>query len=283
MKTFIGKTAVVTGGGSGIGRALVERLAAEQMKVAVLDVRPEAAETTAEAMRASGLDATAFVVDVTDRAGLTATARAVEARYGGVDLLCNNAGVTTFSAFQALKDGDWDWEFAVNLRGAIDVVRAFLPAMLQRPGERHIVTTASIAGLVAGFTPDIVPYTVAKFGVVGFSEVLRQELAGSGIGVSVLCPGGVRTNIMLSGARRPEALGGAAPVDQERHRRVQESGLDPGVVADMVLAAIQREQFYIFTSAATRQLVEQRFAAISSGFDALDQYLASGRVVGDPG
>ena len=275
MKTFSGKTAAVTGGASGIGRALADRLAAEGMRVAVLDIQRQAAEATAEAIRSAGGEAAAVPVDVTDRASIAAAVQAVEARYGGVDLLCNNAGVTTFGDFKTLKDGDWDWELAVNLRGAIDVVRGFLPGMLAGAGERHIVTTASIAGLVAGFTPGIAPYSVAKFGIVGFCEALRQELAGSGVGVSVLCPAGVRTNIMMSGAQRPAALGGAAPVDEARHRRSHEVGLDPAVVAEMVLTGVRDEQFYIFTSAPNRALVEQRFRTIEAGFDALDAFLAA--------
>jgi NAD(P)-dependent dehydrogenase (short-subunit alcohol dehydrogenase family) len=275
MHTLAGKTAVVTGGGSGIGRALAQRLVTEGMKVAILDVQAAAASLVAEELRAAGRDATAFQVDVTDRKGLARVVAAVEERYGGVDLLCNNAGVTTFGKLLSLQDGDWDWELAVNLRGAIDVVRAFLPGMMGREGERHIVTTASIAGLVAGFTSDIVPYSIAKAGAIALSEALRLELADSGIGVSVLCPAGVRTNIILSGERRPAEMGGATPIDSSRHQRTQDTGLDPTIVADMVIQAVRANRFYIFTSARSREPVEQRIASLHEGFEALDLYLAA--------
>jgi NAD(P)-dependent dehydrogenase (short-subunit alcohol dehydrogenase family) len=186
--SFSGKHVLVTGGGSGIGRATCLELAMRGSRIAVVDVDPLAAEATASAVRANGGDAQAYVVDVSCQRDVDALARDA----GPVDVLVNNAGVAVVAPFAETALTDWEWALGVNLWGPLRVTRAFLPQMVAR-GSGHVVVVASLAGLVGA--PGMVAYSTSKFAVVGFAESLRHELAGAGVGLTVVCPGYVRTNL----------------------------------------------------------------------------------------
>jgi NAD(P)-dependent dehydrogenase (short-subunit alcohol dehydrogenase family) len=175
-------------------------------------------------------------------------ARAYE-RFGSVELLCNNAGVAGGGAVAELDRRDWEWVLGVNLWGVIHGVTSFLPRMLGSGTPAHVVNTASMAGFFA--PPGMAPYAVSKFGVVALSESMRAELAGSPVGVSVLCPGWVSTRIHESDRNRPDALRVERPEPDDSLRdgirEVIEGGLDPAAVADLVFAAVAADRFWIFT------------------------------------
>src|SRR5262245_16435684 len=168
MRELTGKVAVVTGGGSGIGAALVRAFAREGMDVVVADVDFAAAEKVASEARSVGRRALAQRTDVTDRAAVEALAERTFAELGGCHVLCANAGVLVMGAFETRSAADWEWVLGVNLRGVLHCAQAFVPRMLAQPGEKHIVNTGSIAGLTSA--PGLAVYGTSKFAVVGFSE-----------------------------------------------------------------------------------------------------------------
>ncbi len=253
MQQFEGRVAVVTGGASGIGRALATRFAGEGMRVVLADVERDALEATAAELRDGGAEVLAVETDVSSAESVEALAdRAYEA-FGAVHVVCNNAGVggANVAAYRATL-ADWEWTLGVNLWGVIHGVRAFLPRMLEGGEEGHVVNTASIAGLtpLAGNAP----YGVSKAGVVALSEALYLELErrGAPVRASVLCPGIVNTNILDSGRNRPEALRNPEPPRpdpaQERLRdEFARSAIEPGEVAAKVIEAIRDQRFWILT------------------------------------
>ncbi len=267
MKELTGKVAVVTGGGSGIGRAMALAFAAEGMHVALADVELGPAEGVANEVRALGTKAIAANVDVTDAAAMHAFADRVYGELGSCDLLCNNAGVVAFRPVQQMKDSDWDWVIGVDLLGVINGCKAFLGRMAKAGNGGHVVNTSSIAGMIAGATPGIASYTTAKFGVVGLSEGMANDLKPVNIGVSVLCPGGVRTQIAAAGRNRPEAFGGPEPPLVAMVAGMQQSGMSAEDVAALVVRAVKEDQLHIMTHPETRKDVADRFERILTAYD----------------
>jgi NAD(P)-dependent dehydrogenase (short-subunit alcohol dehydrogenase family) len=270
-----GRIAVVTGGGSGIGRGLSLGLAAEGMTVAVADVQAANAEAVAAEVESAGGRAFAVAVDVTSAESLAAAAKEVVARAGGVHLLCANAGVLArIGPLDAHTLGDWEYTLSVNVLGVVRTVDAFLPALRESAPDAHIVTTASLGGLVTEVRAPIGAYTASKYACVGYSEMLRAELAGQGIGVSVLCPGVVASNLMATSAgNRPDAFG-----EQAAPRLTPEGGGKDAVrladfampaeaVGPIVVRAIRANRFHVLTHPQTRRLVEARFRALLEDFD----------------
>jgi len=261
-----GKVAVVTGGASGIGRAMAVRFVAEGMHVIIADVEQAPLEATAAEIGAIGV-----LTDVTDAESVAALADVTIERFGAVHVLCNNAGVGGGGRIKDLTLKDWKWVIDVNLWGVVHGLHSFLPHLLANDDGGHIVNTASVAGLVAG--PGIGPYNAAKYGVVAISETLRAELAAddSPVGVSVLCPGYVATNIFTSQRNRPAALRNetsktsARTANREIAATALAQGLDPAVVAGMVLDAIRAEQFWVITHPEYLAAVEERTAEIVAG------------------
>ena len=269
MEEFRGRTAVITGGGGGIGRALAVAFAREGMNVVIGEVDMDAAAGTVAAVEEHGVRAIAVQNDVSDRASMQALADATNDAFGGCHILCNNAGVVTFKLAQDMTEDDWDWVLGVDLYGVIYGIQAFLPGMVAAGEGGHIVNTASIAGLVAPATPGISSYSAAKYGVVGISEALALDLEPHNIGVSVLCPGGVRSRIVEAGRNRPEEYGG--PEDPIREmlpgESVPQEMLEPEDLAQKVLNAIRGNHLYVVSHPETQSAVEARFQRILDAYD----------------
>lgn len=206
MEQLEGRVAVITGGASGIGLGIARAFAGAGARLALFDVEERAlAEAEAELSK-RGAEVIAVRADVSDAASLDAAARQVEDRFGRVHVLCNNAGVLVQGPLAESSAADWRWLVGVNLFGVANGLARFLPGMRAHGEGGHVVNTSSVAGLLA--LPGLGIYSATKFAVLALSETLRAELAPDGIGVSVLCPGGVRTRIHEAGRNRPDALGG---------------------------------------------------------------------------
>lgn len=269
MEELRGRTAVVTGGGGGIGKALAAAFATEGMNVVIGEIEMDMAAEAVAAVEAAGMRAIAVENDVTERASLEALAEAAWAEFGGAHVLCNNAGVVTFRLAQDMTEADWDWVLGVDLYGVIHGVQAFLPRMVAQGEGGHIVNTASIAGLVPAATPGIVSYTTAKYGVVGLSEALALDLAEHGIGVSVVCPGGVRSRIVEAGRNRPGEYGGPEPPNRVEGEGVPQEIIEPEDLAARVVRAVRGNELYVLSHPETQPAVEARFAAILAAHDAI--------------
>jgi NAD(P)-dependent dehydrogenase (short-subunit alcohol dehydrogenase family) len=266
MKDFAGRTAFVTGGANGVGIGLVRALLAQGCNVAIADIRPAHIEAALKALdnpRAMGVQ-----VDVSSRADLARAADSVEARFGVVSLLFNNAGVNLFQSVEESSYDDWDWIMGVNLHGPINGVMTFVPRMIRAKQGGYIVNTASMAGFLAAGVCGI--YNTTKFAVRGLSESLRASLAAHGIGVSVLCPGLVKSYIYASDEIRPEALkGGAKPVNAQNVKRlaeVHQFGMEPDVIAARVLEAMREDRFHVFSHPEFKDELSEVFGEILQDF-----------------
>ncbi len=255
MKNFKGKTAVVTGAASGIGRAVSLAFADRGAKLVMADVVAEPLEAARQEAEARGAEAIGVQTDVTQVASVEALADAAWDRFGAVHIVHNNAGVLIRGNMLEAEIKDWEWILAVNLWGVIHGVRAFVPRMLDAGGEGHIVNTASEAGHFAGDLYGV--YNTSKFAVVGLTESLARELRNTSIGVSMLCPGQVETGIFTN-TNRPSAFrrsGDDVPVD----RRNVDNAMAPADVAAKVLAAVETGELYIFSHEdEARMLLEKR-------------------------
>jgi NAD(P)-dependent dehydrogenase (short-subunit alcohol dehydrogenase family) len=272
MRDLQGKTAVVTGGASGIGLALGRAFAREGMKVMLADVEAGALERAVAELKAAGAEVRGVLCDVADRGAVERAAAETIAAFGKVHVLCNNAGIGVGGRpVDQVPPADWEWVIGVNLMGVIHGIAAFLPRIRAQQEGGHVVNTASMAGLLSG--PLMSPYNVTKFAVVTLSETLFGELADTGIGVSVLCPGYVDTRIDESARNRPARLGPPPePTAVTRERVAQlktrlRGGMKPDDVAARVLAAVRDGDFYIFTDPQMRELVEQRYRYILAAYD----------------
>ena len=273
MQDLAGKTAFVTGAASGIGLGIATALAQAGVKVMLCDIEQAALNKAVAALKQTNADVDGVVADVSLKTELQKAADATIARYGQVHILVNNAGVGGGGAYGRWTDAGWSWTLDVNLMGVIWGIEVFGP-LIEGHGEGgHIVSTASIAGLISGSSS---PYNVSKYGVVALSEGLRQELAPRGIGVSVLCPGLINTNIADSGRNVPERLRGqlrSIPTDGpllqglDRLRELLAAGIDPLYVGELVREGIEGDWPYIFTDLQFEPHVDNRFAAIKAGFD----------------
>lgn len=253
METFEGKVAVITGGASGLGLAMAQRFADAGMNIVIADIEAEPLAMAEAAIAAKGAKVLARRTDVARAEDIEALAESAYKAFGAVHVLCNNAGVGgSPGAMWELSDDDWRWVIDVDLWSVVHGVRSFVPRMLASGEEAHIVNTASVAGLVTGAVG--APYTVAKFGVVALSEQLYFELGRSGhnIGVSVLCPGFVNTNIYDSGRNRQAEYGepqGTPTPDAEQRRAalqaMRDTMMQPAEIGELVFEAVRTRNLYI--------------------------------------
>ena len=252
MKDFAGRTAFVTGGANGVGIGIVRNLLERGAKVAIADIRQDAIDRALQSL--DNREVMGVQLDVASRDGFKAAADAVEAQFGPVSILVNNAGVNLFQPIEESSYDDWDWLLGVNLHGVINGVQTFVPRMVERvkAGQQvggHVVNTASMAAFLAGGSPGI--YNTTKYAVRGLSESLRYSLLQYGIGVSVLCPGLVKSYIYASDDIRPDGLKAQMKaVDTaavERLAGVHEFGMEPDVIGARVIKAMEANRLYIFS------------------------------------
>lgn len=272
MDTFKGKTAVITGGASGMGRAFAERFGLAGCRVAIADVEQAALDQATEELAQSGIEAVGIKTDVSDAEQMDELGAKVLEQFGQVNLLFNNAGVGGGGSLEMLSLEDWQWILGVNLWGVIHGLRVFYPHMLEH-GDGHIVNTASVAGMTS--YPNMAPYNASKHAVVAISETLHAELAEkkSTLGVSCLCPGIVRTNIINSERNRPEHLRRPfvppEPTERDAERmqllaEIYTQAVAPPEVAELVFQAVCDNQFYIWTDPVYAEPIRQRHSDIDS-------------------
>jgi NAD(P)-dependent dehydrogenase (short-subunit alcohol dehydrogenase family) len=274
MKELAGKTAFVTGAASGIGLGIAGSLAQAGVKVMLCDIEEAALAKAVEGLKRTNADVHGVKSDISLKSELKAAADATIARYGKVHILVNNAGVGGGGPYGAWTEAGWNWTLGVNLMAVIWGIEIFGPLIEQHGEGGHIVSTASVAGLIS--LGGNITYNVSKYGVVALSEGLRGELAQRGIGVSVLCPGFVRTQILDSLRNLPERFDRpsedrlAAMRSSDMFKWVQDRvshGIDPSYVGELVREGIENDWPYIFTDVEFQPVIESRFAAIKQGFD----------------
>jgi NAD(P)-dependent dehydrogenase (short-subunit alcohol dehydrogenase family) len=273
MDAFQNRVAFVTGAASGIGLGLARTLSRAGMRVAMADKRAEIVEAAAAALVREGGRVIAVTLDVTDREAWAKAADRVEAELGSVELLCSNAGVNFVGPVHEATFEDWDFALGVNLGGAINAVRTFAPRMVARATGGHIVITSSVAGLFTGGGSGV--YATSKYALVGLAESLRADLRPHGVGVSVLCPGPVKSDLFESTAVvRPQRLAatGSRPLLPSGMSREETpifvTAPDGDEVGRQVLEGIRRNDLYILTHAEIRPVIEARTAALLASLPA---------------
>ena len=270
MENLSGKVAVITGGASGIGFATAKALAAKGMKIVIADIEAGALDKAVATLSASGAKAEGVVCDVANLASVQNLAETAFAKMGAVHIVFNNAGVAINGHIAQMKHSDWEWIIKVDLWGPIHGVEAFLPRMIEQKQGGQILFTSSIAGLVP--TEGLGVYAVAKYGVVALAETLRRETRQHNIGVSVLCPLRVETNIGSSERNRTADFGGAAAsprAQAQSSSNIVMAGvvMIPDEVATKVVDAIIANRLYILPHDDSRELIRRRFQRIDATFD----------------
>ncbi|MGB6450418.1 MAG: SDR family NAD(P)-dependent oxidoreductase [Steroidobacteraceae bacterium] len=267
MKDLQDKVAFVTGGASGIGLGIVKALVGAGAKVVIADLRQDHLDEALAHFggRGSRERVHGIRLDVTDRAAMASAAAETEKRFGKVHVLVNNAGVGIEGPLRHATYDDWDFGLGVNLGGVVNGIQTFVPRIRAHGEGGHIVNTASLAGLV--WMPSFMTvYTTSKAAVITLSECIRDDLAPDGIGVSVLCPGPVKSNIHQSGRNRPEKFRGSSGFAEAEaklaQRTVSPLWMEPEVVGEKVLRAIRNGELYVITHGEWREAFDQRIAAI---------------------
>jgi NAD(P)-dependent dehydrogenase (short-subunit alcohol dehydrogenase family) len=282
MQSFKDKVAVITGAASGIGRGLARHCADEGIQIVLADVDERGLAELLEQLVANGGRAIAVPTDVSDLGEVERLRDAALGAYGAVHLVFNNAGVLLTGYAWERTAEDWEWVLGVNLWGAINGVRAFMPLLIRQGEPAHMVNTASVGGLLAG--PLLGPYTVSKYGIVGLSETVHLELSTLDVpvGISCLCPGAVSTGIMDADRNRPDSLSPTTPqgegfeqmVDEAMRSGIEE-GMGPDELARVVFAAIRAGQFWILSEAIYDDPIRDRAESIIAGHGpALAPFLA---------
>ncbi len=269
MREFAGKTAVVTGGASGIGLAMVERFASEGMNVVLADIQEDALQAQVQRLEQEERSVMGVAVNTMQRESLERARDEAIERYGNIHILCNNAGVFSFQDAMSfgdeainiwdVEDSVWEWVIGVNFWGVLHGVQTFLPHMVGHGEDGHVVNTSSVAGI----TPGGSAYSVSKHGVLTLTEGLHQNLQqiGSKIGASVLCPGAVQTEIMNADRNRPDEYGGAGERSEGEaaaYNAFLAGGIDPANVAEQVLQSIIEERCYVLPHPDWDNFVRER-------------------------
>lgn len=283
MQNLEGKVALVTGGASGIGLAMVNSFAASGMRVVMADIEQDALAAASGGFSESNADVQPMLLDVTNAGQFEAAVDEIERDTGEVAVLCNNAGVGVGGHIADMTAKDWDWVLSVNLQGVVNGMQVCAPRMRTR-GSGHIVNTASMAGQI-GMIPNLSVYVASKFAVVGLSESAYTDFREEGVGISVLCPNLVRTNILDSGRNRPgelarevdnaaQILTAHVPDDQRAaiKKQMLSAALDPAVVGDMVVEAVKQDELYIFTHPETAEQLKNRFDGMLAACARWDTY-----------
>jgi NAD(P)-dependent dehydrogenase (short-subunit alcohol dehydrogenase family) len=272
VKSLEGKVAIVTGAASGIGLGMTEAFASRGMKVAMADVEEDALEREAARLSRANFEVAPFIANVASFEAVDALADRVEAWFGKFHVVCNNAGVSGGGGARpiwAQAQNDWDWVMGVNFWGVVNGMRALVPRIIAHGEEGHVVNTSSILGLTTGAGSI---YGVSKHAVARLTEGLYHDLknAGGKVGVTLLCPGMIATNIITSARNRPEALTDASDQPDDARRaaiaamdaRFKEDGMAPREVGEKVAQAILDDQFYLLTHAENMEGVKRRFEDI---------------------
>ena len=269
MDCLESKVAVVTGAASGIGLGMARAFGHEGMRVVLSDVSDEGLNKAVTDLQSEGIECVGQIADVRSLEAVEALARAAADTYGPVHVVCNNAGVGVFGRQWELSEQDWALAIGVCLWGVINGVRAFVPRMLASGVQCHVVNTSSMGGLLSA--PFVGPYAAAKHGVVGLSKSLRVELGGTNVGVTLVCPGNVRTNVAraMREQRDGQRRGGSADLDDFlsflESGLQDESAMDPADVGKLVVQAIKTNQFWLLPNGAPQlPLVEADFEEMRS-------------------
>jgi NAD(P)-dependent dehydrogenase (short-subunit alcohol dehydrogenase family) len=265
MTEVAGKTAFVTGGGSGVGLGQAKVFAEAGCKVAIADIRKDHLDDAMDYFESVDAEVMAVELDITDRQAYARAADSVEAKLGPVQLLFNTAGVSIFGPLQDATTEDWEWQLDVNLWGVVNGVQTFLPRMLERGDDCHIISTASMSAFVS--LPRTGIYCTTKMAIRGLSECLSMDLDGTGVRVSMLCPGAVNTNIHEAVLTRPKHLEktgyyGADPDVFARLKRVIEVGMEPETLARYVLEGVKANELYILPYPEFRETLEEIHARV---------------------
>ena len=266
-----GKTAIVTGAASGIGLGIATALAEAGANVVMADIQKEAVERAAHGLSGTNKRVMAVQIDVTqERSVLDALAEA-ERNFGKLHIACNNAGVPMHGTRMVdVSADDWEFVMGVNMWGIIHGLRHFVPAILRHGEEGHIVNTASVAGFQNRRGTNQAPYSMSKYGALSLSEALEHELEGTNVGVSVLCPGPINTNIARGARNRPEHMGGPqtrATDEAVLAERLATIGLDPKLVGERVIDAIRTKTFYAFVGAVPADVIKTRHRRIEEALN----------------
>jgi len=265
MTQVAGKVAFITGGGSGVGFGQARVFAEAGCKVAIADIRQDHLDEAMDVLRSAEADVLPIKLDITDRDAYSRAADEVEASLGPVQLLFNTAGVSIFGPLQNATAEDWEWQLDVNLWGVINGVQTFLPRMLDRGDDCHIINTASMSAFVA--LPGTGIYCTTKMALKGLSECLHMDLKETNVRVSMLCPGAVNSNIHEAVLTRPKHLEktgyyGADPEVFERLKKIIEIGMEPEVLAKYVLKGVEDEELYILPYPEFRDTLEDLHAQV---------------------
>jgi NAD(P)-dependent dehydrogenase (short-subunit alcohol dehydrogenase family) len=277
MTDIAGKAAVVTGGGSGIGRALAMALGAAGASVVVADIIADNARAVASEIKSAGGVATPVACDVSDRTSVQQLKGQANAAFGRVSLLFANAGVTSFERLTDMTLSDVDWIIQVNLMGVTHCLTVFLPDMYGAR-EGHVVATASMAGVLPSWIPYHAPYSAAKAGIIGMMLNLRAESAEQGVGCTVLCPGGVQSGMKDNNSRyRPQRFGGPGKgpvkIPEKFFAHANLKFRPAAEVAQMVLLAVRKNRPMVVTDPTNRQIFMDTYAKIvNEAFDDVDEF-----------
>jgi NAD(P)-dependent dehydrogenase (short-subunit alcohol dehydrogenase family) len=269
MKDVAGKVAFITGGASGMGLGMARAFGAAGMKVMIADIEKGPMDAAVAELKLKGIEAAGVVTDVANRDSVFAAADATIEQFGKVHVLCNNAGIGVSGKSDKCSIENWQWVMDVNLWGVIYGLQAFVPLIESHGEGGHVMSTASMAGMVS--FRYMGPYNATKFAVVTIMETMMEEHRDDNIGVSVLCPGVVATNIASGTRNRQDKYGGAREArDLDANAEMLGKGLDPDIVGEQVLEAIIDDAPYIFTDPSMRKYINKRFERLSAGYDWAD-------------
>jgi NAD(P)-dependent dehydrogenase (short-subunit alcohol dehydrogenase family) len=266
-----GKTAIVTGAASGIGLGIATALAEAGANVVMADIQKDAVEQAAHGLSGTNKRVMPVKIDVTQEQSVLDALAEAQRNFGKLHIACNNAGVPMHGMqLTEVPPSDWEFVIGVNIWGIIHGIRHFVPAILSHGEEGHIVNTASVAGFQNRRGTNQGPYSMSKYAALSLSEALEQELDGTPIGVSVLCPGPINTNIARGARNRPDHMGGPqirATDEAILAERLATTGLDPKIVGERVVDAIRTKTFYAFVGAVPADVIRGRHRRIEEALN----------------